>query len=301
MADLQMPGYLDYGKMLSMNPVAYGQAMDQLKLAQLYQAEQQKQTEQKTIADIMANQQNEKMNPLRVENQTLVNQGLGIRNSSDNLDLDYKKAGQQYRLDEQQRAAALKLSDDDMKAAEQHVNMLLISGDPAKQQMGLRMQQWLPAIQAERRKHQMEMEKVQEQSRAHAATAQINADTQKTLEQMRIDAGKYKGKNAAVSWAIKFNSLPPATRIGNLRGALASGKDPVTGEPMTEEDRQMYQAILEQDQATLDAGNQARAAGGAGIIPQVTPQGSVNLQNRPPVSVNPKKGTGTKDDPIVLK
>lgn len=71
---LNMPGYLDYGNMMQMNPQAYGQARAQVGLAEQFQAEQQKQEELKTLADQMKNEQSAAMNPLLVDQQTLANQ-----------------------------------------------------------------------------------------------------------------------------------------------------------------------------------------------------------------------------------
>ena len=174
-----------------------------------------------------------------------------------------------------------------------------MSGDPTRIERAKHGEQFLASVRAEQRKNAAEMDKQREISRAHIAGASIAANASITNNRDNIDAGKFDKRNT-MTMAIKFASLPPATRIGNLRAALASGKDPVTGEPMSNESRAEYQAMMEQDAATLDAANNARG-GNTGITLNVPPAGgSPKIVNKSPVTVNPK-GAGTADNPIVLK
>lgn len=284
---MEMPGYLDYQKMAMQDPMAYGQSMDQLGLAKLFQAEKQKQAESKTLADMMANDQSREMNPLLVQQQRLNNIGKDTTNQDAGLTLERNKAMQTANLNADQRAAAMKITDDQLKSAQQKIELDYMSGDPERIKRAQQGEQFLSAVRAEKRKAADEMEKVKEQGRNSLAVTNANVAGQRGIEQMRIDAGKYD-KKAGISWAVKFGSLPPATRVGNLQAALTAGKDPATGEPMDAETRAMYVSMLEQDMATLNAANNARG-GNTGVTLSI-PQGggSPALVNKTPVTVNPQ-------------
>jgi len=156
---MDMPGYLDYGKMMEMNPMAYQQANDQLSLAKQFQAEKQKQAEATTLEGMLKNEQSRSMNPMLLEQQGQLNQGRNVTNQSSALDFERKKASHVANLTADQRAAAIKLTDDDFKEADQHIEKMLRSGDPQQIEQAMKAQQYLPALLAEKRKHEQQMEK----------------------------------------------------------------------------------------------------------------------------------------------
>ncbi len=83
----------------------------------------------------------------------------------------------------------------------------------------------------------------------------------KEIEQMGIDAGKYKRGGSGTSITTIFAKMTPEARMGAVQKALTTGIDPETGEPMTEMARSGYQSMYDQDARTVNAKNQKAVAG----------------------------------------
>ena len=311
MADIVMPTAQDWSLASSMNPYFASKVMDQANLARQFADESYNQQQNATQKGFLENQFSEQDNPNRVQERILSNQGKEIANANSTLDNQIKgmsvqraQANQQNLLNEDQRKAAISLSNDEMTQFAQHVDKMMISDDPMERQRGFELQKLIPAFQAERRKHQDALDIKKQEGENSAGVARINKQGLKDIEQMRIDAGKYvkAPKNDYNSLVVKFNSMNPATRLGVSWTAITTGINPFNGQPLTEDETKQFQAMHDQDQATVDAGNQARAAGGPGITPTVTQGGGIQIQNRAPVTVAPGGAKlGTAENPIKLK
>jgi hypothetical protein len=293
---MDMPGYLDYGKMMEMSPLAYNQAMAQMGLAQQFQAEKLKQTQMKSLADQMTNDQTSQMNPLLLEQRRGLNQGIGldntgkgIKNEDDGLTLQRNKAMQTNNLNADQRKAAIALTDDNIRQAEQHITEGLMSGDPARQRQALQAQQWLPVIMAERRKAADEAAKNKATNDTHVQTAKIAAEASKYGADQRLAGASNKASSPADFWGTFYTKLKTARDKHAALVAEASKLGP--NDPQAQQMLQMAEAIRPQAQAEIDRAKPGAVDLNAQGIP-VTPGADIS-PNRPKL--------GTAANPIVLK
>lgn len=300
---MDMPGYLDYGKMMEMNPMAYQQASDQLSLAKQFQAEKQKQAEAKSLADMMANDQSKQMNPMLLEAQGQINQGRGVTNQSSALDFERKQATHVQDLSADQRAAARKLTEDDFKEADQHIEKMLRSGDQQQIQQAIKAQQYLPALLAEKRKHEAEMEKERyKEMQATGRSLENNATSRYVADrgaEARIaSAGSRGGPVSVTNTLVK---LDPVKRLGTVQAILATGINPDTQQPLSEIERSYFTNMYEQDTLALDARTGAALAGkldmGAATGMKTNPIPSVRMPTDvAPRGSSPVAAVKTQDD-----
>lgn len=96
-------------------------------------------------------------------------------------------------------------------------------------------------------------------SREKVSAADNTART--SIEEMGIEAGKYKRGGAGVSITTVFAKMTPTARLGAVQKVLTTGVDPETNEPLTEMAKAGYEAMYNQDKRTVDAGNAARSTG----------------------------------------
>lgn len=256
---MEMPGYLDYGKVMDMNPFAAYQANQQMDLARQFQdqkfQQQQNLTNKGTLENIFSAQDD----PNRIQERIIRNEGQGLMNEAQSyknregkLGAERAEANQQNVLNADQRAAALKMSDDEMKQFDYHVGDLLRSSDPEQRKEGAVLQTYLSSYQAERRKAKDELTKAGEAARIHAGSAERIAEA-------NIDAGRWNRKGSgSVSFSQSLSKMKVAEMMPHLRSALDTGIDPDTGEAMTPMARQGYQSMYDQAVAQTDANNAAR-------------------------------------------
>lgn len=255
---MDMPGYLDYGKMAMQDPMAYGQSMDQLKLAQLFQAEKQKQAESKSLADMMANDQSQKMNPLLVEQQQQTNAGKGIANEEAGMTLGIRKATYPQEMQDKIEKYALGADDNKLKMVEQKINLAYMSGDPAQIEKAKHAEQFLSAVRAEKRKNDAAMDKERYSQQQETGRAVERNNT--TLEaarigaQARIDsAGKRGGSSPADFWSTYYGKLKT---VADKHAALISEATKLgADDPEAQKMIQMAEAIRPQ----VEAANAAKA------------------------------------------
>jgi len=291
---MDMPGYLDYGKIMQMNPFAAYQANQQMDLAKQFQDQKYQQEQNTTNKGTLENIFSAQNNPNKVQQQILQNEGLGLsnenmgyKNRTDKLGAERAEANQQNILSADQRAAALKMSDDDMKAFDFHVGELLRNPDPAQRAEGAKLQTYLSSYQAERRKAADELSKAGEASRIHAGSAERIANA--NIEAGRWDKASKGG--SSLSFSMQLSKMKVPEQLTALQGALATGIDPDTGAEMSPMAKQGYQAMYDQGVQQLNANNAARGQGqgmtlgaGAGGTPTLVPKQipSVAASKAPP-------------------
>lgn len=231
------------------------------------------------------------MNPLEVAGKTLENEGKVSSNLKGKLEAERMQASQQANIDADVRAAALKMTDDQFKAMDQGVEKLLRSDNPEERKRGMVLQSYMPTFQAERRKAADALALQQEQTRSHLGGIGMQNKTQKELEQMRIDAGKYdKAKRAALSvWeSISSGKLSYEKAAVVMKGYANQTQDP--------EEQAMYQKLSD------EFANEARNLRGAGATgkPDLGAMGVPVQSPNEPYSGGKAK-PGTAENPIVLK
>lgn len=135
---VQMPGYLDYDKMMGMNPQAYGQAMDQLGLARQFAAQDQQQEEAKTLSMGLANQFAAQENPLKIKQQILKNDAQSNENVISGVNSRNSAATEESQLAAMRQKQLTSLNEDQLKAFQAQAEMEYSSEDPKVQASGQR-------------------------------------------------------------------------------------------------------------------------------------------------------------------
>ncbi len=173
------------------NPASYLRGFQNQELADQFREQSYQQQINTTRKGQLDNDFAEQDNPNRVTERVLTNRGRelnntnqGIVNEIAGLGLERAKARQPSLLSEDQRAAVLKASDDDVKAFDYHVQELLRDPSPAKRQEGARLQTYLSSFQAERRKAQDDLNK-----------AAVGPNIQREINKDNLAGGKYVRSN----------------------------------------------------------------------------------------------------------
>jgi hypothetical protein len=150
-------------------------------------------------------------------------------------------------------------------------------------------------------KYRQAMDVAIEQGKWHKYSADSSATTQKAIEQMRIDAGKYnKNKVANDVNAALLKPISSAQKAEILESAYFAA-DAAGDMKMAAQYKQ--RAKEARVRAAEDAQN--RAIGAPGTMGYATQGGDIDLQNKPAPAANAPIGggpaLGTAANPIVLK
>jgi hypothetical protein len=140
-----------------------------------------------------------------------------------------------------------------------------------------------------------------ERTKSHKYAADSSATTQKAIEQMRIDAGKYnKNKVATDVTAALLKPISSAQKAEILESAYYAA-DAAGDMKMAAQ----YKERAQQARARAAEDAQNRAIGAPGTMGYATQGGDIDLQNKPAPAANaPIAGgpaLGTAANPIVLK
>lgn len=138
MADVNLPSIPELSQMEFMAPAAFQQANNQIGLANQFQQQNLQSGAQDIIAKTLANQQNQAMNPGRVDAQTLANQGTGFDNTIKSVDAQTKQALMSDSIEAQRAKMVASSSEDQLKALQSQGEKEMMSDDPATQQSGLK-------------------------------------------------------------------------------------------------------------------------------------------------------------------
>lgn len=228
---MPMPSVEDLQNMYgAWNPEAYWEAQSNAKLErQVRESEygrQQELTKQAGL-DTLFRQQDD---PNRIQERVLTNRGkeltntgLGYQNEGAALDLERKKALQSLNLDADKRAAMLKLTADQLTEADQAVEQMRRSLDPAIQAKGEKLYQLTGAARAlqAQRDEAMRLEKFKQEQETKRSAGN-NATSIKVAEMNQAGQDRrFQAKGASVP---KPPSTPIAQYLVDLRQAYADGK-----------------------------------------------------------------------------
>ena len=244
------------------NPMATYQGLQNQDLASQFRDQAYADNASTVRAGQMKNDQAALMNPLLLEKQQsdntyqdLLNAGKTTSNTSEALDLGNKQslnpdklAAERAKLrtmfnDEQIN----QMSDDIWKAHVENIK----SGDPVKiQETGSLLDLLGGASKAADR---VQTRNLKEGDWINSQIlANINADSRVNAAGMR-GAGK-----TPASWQSQFNKLPTSSKKDTAAAAIATGRNPYTGDELTEDELAAFKASYDSAVATLDAGNAAR-------------------------------------------
>ena len=263
------------------NPMTYLQASDNQDLARQFRDQSYQNAQINNRKGILDNELNTAKNPLEVDRMALANEGQGYKNRTGKLEAERGEANQQNVLSADQRAAALKMSDDDMKAFDYHVSDLLRSPDPAQRKEGATLQTYLSSYQLERRKAADDLLKTQTTAEAY----KYRADNSLEGIKYRTDNQKLKG---TLSFEQQLAKMKAADSLPQLNKVLKTGIDPDTGNELSPMARKGYQAMYDQAATQTDAAIAARANAGSMVL---TPgqEGKTTLAPKQVPSVVPNK------------
>jgi len=278
----------------SWNPMSYMQGMQNQGLAEQFR-------EQAFNANDIANQtaiqnydKNQELNPLLIAQQGLVNTGRDLTNQDAALDVGKKSSlfndtleQERAKLKEQFSASELmQMSDEIWK---DHLDNLK-SGDPAKIEETGKLLDLLGG--SNKAADRVQKRNLQEGDWLNSQIlARIGADS-------RVASAGTRGGATPPSWQTQYNKLPPATKKDVAASAIATGRNPYTGEELDEDEITQFKASYESAVKTLDANNLARGQG-QGITAGVAPDKTITIENKTLPSVSGKPVSKMTDDELI--
>lgn len=287
----------------SWNPMAYIKASDYSGLADQFRNEEYKKQQNAVQEGTLKNQQSELMNPLLVNQQQAHNIGLEQKNSSDALKLETDIATHPDAMKLAVRKAATALDDQDITDMGTHISKTLLdpNATQAARDQAIKMQQYLPAIMAEKRKHAEAVALANIQKQSHLEGIGMQGKTQKDVMQMQIDAGRFDKKGSgggSITSNLWSGKMKVPERLGTVKSILDSGINPDTQQPLTDMERLGLQAMYDQDAATTEGKLATQAQG---VTARAGAGGNVTIVNKDKPSVrSTPRGSGTAADPIKL-
>lgn len=287
---MNMPTLADLQDLYGAGSVsALQQAEQQQGLARQYaQGELSGQTQdirKKELANIFDEQQN----PQLLEQRRLENIGLGNTNIEGGVKARRAAANEGMQLTEDQRKFAITATDQDLLQANQWAQGEMQSGDPRRMEEAKKILDFTVAARSEKAKEIAAMERQREQTRSASNVAGIHAKSALDIEDKRIGAGKYNQKSFAMSTSNRLASARNAAQKAEiLEEAYYTALDSGDNEAAAVYAKRAQQA---RERAAEDARN--RALGAPGIGAATTPEGGIELQNKPvPAAVAPIAGGG---------
>lgn len=260
---MPMPSVTDLQTMYgSWNPQAYLTAQDNAGLERQFReseyGRQQELTKQAGL-DTVFRQQDD---PNRVQERVLTNRARELGNTgleqgieSKGMQLERDRAMQQFNLNADQRKALMQVTEDELKQADQVIEQLRRSLDPADQDRGQKLYEFTGAARALKQKQAAEMAKEKFKEDEAMKRAKLQAGTSVQVANIgaaaRTAAAGSRGSTA--SPVALLSKLSPDKRLAPVRAILDSNIDPETKEPLTSAARAYYESMYDQDVRTQDA------------------------------------------------
>jgi hypothetical protein len=154
-----------------------------------------------------------------LEQQGYVNNNAKSVSRTNQLGVERAEANQQNLLNEDQRKAALSLSTDEITQMGNHITKTLMNpqASQAERDQAIKMQQFLPAIQAEQRKHKEKMEEVAAKEAGDTARTRLQGQNNIELANVNNAAGRYAKKASG-----QANDILAAFRAGKMNAEKAA-------------------------------------------------------------------------------
>ena len=131
---MELPNYLDYGKMYDMNPFAFQDAMAKKDLAQQFQDQKYKQEIEATRQKELATLYDQQNNPIKLQQARANLEGTRLSNRGTKVDTEHKEAIAPYKLSADQQKAVFEAKDHELKALEAEGYLLM--ENPATRSQG---------------------------------------------------------------------------------------------------------------------------------------------------------------------
>jgi hypothetical protein len=284
MNSANLPSQADLSSLYgSWNPMAVYKGLQNQDLAGQFRDQAFADNQNTVQAGTLRNDQSAIMNPLNVQKQQsdniyqdLINAGKTNTNTSEALDLGNKQSLNSDKLAAERAKLKTMFSDEQLSQMSNdiwkaHVDNIK-SGDPTKIQETGSLLDLLggPSKAADR----SQTRNLKEGDWLNSQIlANIGAQSREGVAAMR-GAGK-----TPASWQSQFNKLPTSSKKDTAAAAIATGRNPYTGDELTEEELAAFKASYDSAVGTLDAGNAARGQA-QGITAGVDSSGKVNLKNK---------------------
>ena len=266
----------------SWNPMAVYKGLQNQDLASQFRDQAFADNANTVQAGTLRNEQSAAMNPLLVEKQqsdniyqTLMNSGKQNTNASEALDFSNKQSlnedkvsAERAKLQSMFSAEQIsKMSDDIWKAHVENIK----SGDPAKIQETSALIDLLggPAKAADR----VQTRNLKEGDWLNSQIlANINAGA-------RVEAaGSRSAGKAPATWREQFAKIKTPEQKNLAAAAALTGRNPITGNELTDDEKAFFETVLTSAVGTIDAGNAARV--GQGVTTNVTPDKKIEIKNK---------------------
>ena len=287
----------------SWNPMAYIKASDYSGLADQFRNEEYKKQQNSVQEGTLKNQQSELMNPLLVNEKQAQNIGLEQKNSSDALKLETDIATHPDAMKLAVRKAATALDDQDIVDMGTHIKKTLLdpNATQAARDQAIKMQQYLPEIMAEQRRHKEKMAEVDAKEAGDTKRTGMQTSSAERINQANIDAGRWNkktGGGGSIVDNLWSGKMKVAERLGAVKAILETGQHPDEERELSSLERRSLQALYDQDAATTE-GKLAMQA--QGVTARAGAGGNVTIVNKDKPSVrSTPRGSGTAADPIKL-
>ena len=286
------------------NPGAYMRGFENQGLADQFREQSFLGNNQTLESDQQKIDQAKLMNPLLIESQrlgnegtTLTNQGKIMTNQSSGLDLASKQDTHGERQQLLHKQLAREMSDEDLTAEGNRILKMYqkakLDGNEADTiKYGNVLDTLVGAVASKA------SDRVQKRNLTEGGwiNDQILADKRNAALLGAAEIRKPVGKTGK-TWQEQFNNASPDKRLGIAYMAVETGRNPYTGDDLSDEEKAAFEKAYAAAVSTVNAGNQARAAGAQGVAPTVNAQTrAIEIKDRPPVSAAP----GTAANPIKL-
>lgn len=282
------------------NPEAYLQGRHNVDLANQFQ---QQDMEKGALANRKARLDNlfqEQDDPARVRERQLTNANKEQVNETGALGLERARANQKNLLSADQRKAALDASEDEIKQLDYNVGLLLRSKNPQERKEGLKLQQYMPEILAERRKQADIMEKERYTQMQHTDRNLETIQSNERIAGMNA-AGREKVAGMRTStkaggadfWSSFYKKNGALNKYTSLIAEIAKLKDSDPEEAAKMQ--RMADDLLPAAQAEIATPKPGAVNQGAltelpvNSAPNIAPKGAA------------RKPAGTAADPIILR
>jgi hypothetical protein len=258
------------------NPMSYMQGQLNQDLAAQFRDQAYKGNENTIAQQAIANDQAVQMNPLLLDAKRqditrtgLLNDGSVIENQTAGLKLDQAQQTHQEAVAAAREKLKAQMSDDQYsqlgnQILQSHMDAIK-GGNPEEIQKTAMLLDLVGGKVGGAVAKTIQNRGMKELAAITAQNvANTKADATTNAAALRPSAAAKAPADPYIAW----NKLPPASRVGAIQGALTSGTNPVTHQPMDDAERGAFAAQLKQDTAVID---QRTAAQNQGVTASVDP------------------------------
>lgn len=259
------------------NPQAYLAGQENYELGKTAFSEDVRRKQQDTRKVELENLFAEQDNPNRIQSRVLENEGRVLDNTSKGytnrqakLTTERAEANHWNNLQADQRAALMKVSEDELKSGELQAEQWIRSGDPELQRQGLALYDLTQGARKARTEHERKMEETKFKELQQTGRSMDDNETRLKVAQIGADRAVTVANTRGAGGAV---IRPPRTAE---EAQLRQYKDQLDRNVITQE---QYEDLVTELLNTQIAAKVAAAT--QGIAPRVDPKGGIKIENKP--------------------